>query len=219
MRRKLVHGVGINDSDSFVNKESGWRCPAYTKWKDMLKRCYSEKYISKNPSYAEASVCDEWLTFSNFKKWLCSFDGWEHLEVDKDLLYRGNKVYSPTTCILVPHRINTLLIDKTKRGSYPLGVCKHSSERNRPFFMRINKGGKILYGSYFADPLKAHAEWQREKVCAIKDVLSEYEGQEFYDNRVGLILKSVCSRIEYELESGQETKYLLNEKENTNVES
>jgi hypothetical protein len=43
--------------------------------------------------------------------------------LDKDILYKGNKVYSPETCVFVPERINILFVKSDKiRGEYPIGV-------------------------------------------------------------------------------------------------
>jgi uncharacterized Fe-S center protein len=44
-------------------------------------------------------------------------------QLDKDLLYKGNKIYSKDTCVLVPHVINNIFnIQTTSRGEYPVGV-------------------------------------------------------------------------------------------------
>ena len=80
---KLVYGVGVNDLDystqikEYVTKDGGRRsqkpvfiCKYYTAWKNMLKRCYSNKYLESRPSYIDASVCSEWLSATTFKKWV-----------------------------------------------------------------------------------------------------------------------------------------------------
>ena len=72
---------------------------SYYKWKNMVQRCYDKKVHKKyKPEYKDKSVCEEWLNYSNFRIW---FD--EHyvpcnnnqIDLDKDLLVQGNKVYSP----------------------------------------------------------------------------------------------------------------------------
>ena len=120
-KQKLVYGVGVNDIDEPV-KINGKPLKFYNTWKSMLKRCYSEKYQAKNPTYVGCGVCDEWLVLSNFKVW---FDANYRtgMELDKDILIPSNKVYSPDTCQFVPHHINSLLTDDgANRGDYPLGV-------------------------------------------------------------------------------------------------
>ena len=114
--KKLVYGHGIND----VKGES--TTPAYVKWKNMLRRCYSPKCHTRHPTYIGCTVSDVWLTFSNFKAW---FD--KHnvvgFDLDKDLLIKDNKVYSKDTCLFVSSQINTLMTDSgATRGDYPIGV-------------------------------------------------------------------------------------------------
>lgn len=102
---RLVQGVGLNDVRSW---DKGKRCPFYSRWSDMLKRCYSEKYHVTKPSYAECSVCDDWLTLSKFKSWMEEQD-WEGKQLDKDLLIPGNKEYSPEACVFIANDVNQFI--------------------------------------------------------------------------------------------------------------
>ena len=121
--QKLVHGVGINDYEELITL-NGKQIPEYTVWAGMLKRCYSPKWLEQRPTYKGCTVADEWLYFSNFKQWLDD-NGYKpnvH-HIDKDILIPGNKIYSPSTCLLVTLAINNLLTDRgNARGSYPMGV-------------------------------------------------------------------------------------------------
>ena len=117
----LIYNKAINDL--YLEKDIG-NAPAYQRWFDMVRRCYSEKYHISKPTYIGCSVCAEWLYFSNFKKWYDEnyIDGF-HL--DKDILVEGNKVYSPEFCRFVPAYLNSLLTDrKNNRGDLPLGVTR-----------------------------------------------------------------------------------------------
>ena len=103
------YGNNTNKSDKLYKKSR-------VKWSDMITRCYNKETLRKHPEYLNCSVCDEWLDFSNFQKWyndnhyvLLN----ESLDLDKDILIRNNTIYSQDTCLLVPHRINTLF-RKTK---------------------------------------------------------------------------------------------------------
>jgi len=102
--KKLVYGVGINDADyvtqkwetiSYVNGKQKqnlvWECHYYRTWCGMLMRCYSAKHQERNPTYKGCSVSEEWLRFSNFKSWMERQD-FEGMQLDKDLLFEGNKV-------------------------------------------------------------------------------------------------------------------------------
>jgi hypothetical protein len=131
-KRGSVQGVGINDANYLVQKFTTvggknkliWRCPFYSCWKHMLKRCYDDCYIKLHPTYKGCSVCREWHLFSNFKSWMEQQD-WEEKQLDKDLLVYGNKVYSPSTCVFLSQGLNKFLTKSNKaRGEYPLGVWK-----------------------------------------------------------------------------------------------
>jgi hypothetical protein len=160
-RLKKVYGVGINDADYPVHEfeyetdEKGnlkiskriWTCPFYEIWRDMIKRCYSEKDHLRNPAYVGTTVCEEWLTFSNFKSWM-EKQNWEGKQLDKDLLIRGNRVYSPENCIFIPNELNQFFKERSNdRGPYPIGVTyhaktgKYASRCSDPFLnKRINLG-------------------------------------------------------------------------------
>lgn len=65
MTKKLVFGFGIDDRE----KKSFPGDPYYVKWYQMLRRCYSEAWHKKKPTYKGYQVCEEWRYFSNFKAW------------------------------------------------------------------------------------------------------------------------------------------------------
>ena len=102
----------------------------YNKWRWMLLRCYDEKELTKEPSYIGCSVCDEWMNFQNFAAWIQSNKyECEDLELDKDLLVKNNKIYSPSNCCLLPHEIN-----------YAISMCDSA---DRHLFL-INKYKDVL---------------------------------------------------------------------------
>ena len=92
----------------------------------MFRRCYNKEWQEKEPTYKGCKVCYEWIYFSNFKKWYK--DNFykiedEQMELDKDILNKGNKIYSPKNCIFVPKIINCLFTKSNKiRGDLPIGV-------------------------------------------------------------------------------------------------
>ena len=169
-RTRLVHGVGINDADYNVveyaivdGKRKQVTCPIYRKWKDVLKRCYSEKFQSKHQTYEGCSACEEWFTLSKFKAWMETQD-WEGKNLDKDLLKEGNKIYSPEYCIFVDAKINTFVTDcGASRGEYMIGVSwkkdrnKFQSNCRNPFT------GKLEHLGYFTNELDSHLAWKKRK--------------------------------------------------------
>ncbi len=120
-KNKLVCGVGVNDYEEPVIV-NGRKLDSYGCWYAMLRRCYSVKQQIIQPTYIDCSVCEEWLLFSNFKKFYDK-NHREGFELDKDILFSGNKHYSPETCCFVPVYLNLLLLDRGRfRGDLPLGV-------------------------------------------------------------------------------------------------
>lgn len=154
---KLVHGVGVNDAA--YNTCSPTRCKYYTKWVDMLMRCYSEKYQMKNKRYIGCTVCDEWLIFSNFKAWMEKQE-WKGKELDKDLLVKDNKIYSPDACCFLERRINAFIVGNINdSGSYWNGYAKkfQASCRN-PFTKRSENLG------LFVSDREAKDAWKSKKL-------------------------------------------------------
>lgn len=164
--KTLVYGVGINDADYPVNPTIGGKrvaCPFYVKWVGMLERCHSEKHQERQPTYIGCSVNPDWLVFSNFKAWMESQD-WQGKELDKDLLFVGNKIYSHETCVFVSSVVNGFLVDRgNRRGKWPLGVNYHKvsgrlrSECRNPFTKKLEHLG------YFNCPQEAHQAWKKRK--------------------------------------------------------
>lgn len=73
----------------------------YQMWRNMLTRCYCEKYQAKNPTYIGCKVADEWHNFQNFAKWVDNNPNFtDKCQIDKDILGDGT-LYSPSTCKLV----------------------------------------------------------------------------------------------------------------------
>lgn len=161
---KLVHGVGINDADYPVcPRENGqivW-CKFYRVWSSMLYRCYSSKKEVNSPSYVDVTVHDSWLRFSVFKAWM-EVQKWEGLELDKDLLVPGNKLYGPDTCYFIPQNVNSFMTDSRKaRGEYPLGVCYYKNINK--FGSHCHGGDKLHYLGVYDTPEEAHAAYKVHK--------------------------------------------------------
>ena len=178
---KLVYGVGINDVDYCTQKSERyldsdgnrksrkiWICPYYAKWSEMLRRCYSEKFHDKQLTYKDAYVCDEWLYFSNFIKWVNTQPekGWEYKELDKDFLSSNVKVYSPSTCVFINKLTNTFINNsKACRGKYKIGVSFVKNNKKNPFRAKCEDPFK-RYGShlgYYQTENEAHIAWKECK--------------------------------------------------------
>lgn len=163
----LILNVGINDYRHTKIKLKEYYLPM-TVWKGMLGRCYSEKHQSKRPTYIGCSVCEEWLLFSNFKKW---FDEnyTPGYELDKDILVEGNKVYSPDTCRFVPKYINLLVKTPRQNNSGYSGVhCIKGKYR-----ASIKNGDKTVVLGTFDDAVEAHKAYTSAKQKQIFEIVIE----------------------------------------------
>lgn len=183
--KKLVHGVGLNDADYVVSKEEStvidgkrkrkliWVCPYYKAWTSMLDRCYSTRWQEKHPTYVGCAVVAEWLTFSNFKNWMMAQD-WESKQLDKDLLFQGNKVYGPETCVFVSSMVNTFTIDSgAARGEWLIGTYWHKQTEkfqakcSNPFTKKQESLG------YFTCEQQAHQAWVKRKLELAHELAAE----------------------------------------------
>ena len=145
-----VHGIGVLGT-KYPSKVNGVLTKEYDLWQSMLQRCYSDSFKKKYPTYEGCAVSDKFKSYEYFYEWCnkqIGFDneGW-HL--DKDLLVKGNKVYSESTCVFIPNEINTLLTKSTaSRGEYLIGVCWH--KRDKVFMATVSKSkGKQEHLGYF----------------------------------------------------------------------
>ena len=106
-----VYGVGYM-GNNFELKSScnGKKYPIYDMWYRIIERCYSKKLHDRCPTYTDCYVSDDFKDYSKWRKWYDNYqykhDGWQ---LDKDLLVKGNKIYSSETCVFLPHIINSVL--------------------------------------------------------------------------------------------------------------
>ena len=169
---KLVCGVGFNDKTKPVFVD-GKKVKEYVLWTDMLKRCFSEKYQTRRPTYKGCNVSDNFLNYSFFYDWCQEQIGFGKVDekgrswcLDKDLLFVGNKTYSETACVFVPQEINTFFIDcGNARGEYPLGVC--FDKANGKFMAYCAVNGKRQHLGRFNTPEEAFAVYKpfKENLC------------------------------------------------------
>lgn len=100
-----VLGVGYLGIGTHKASENRKPTKVYKTWVGMMQRCYSERERWNNRSYKDCTVCDEWHNFQNFAEWMES-QNYEGMELDKDTLLSGNKIYSPDYCCFIPKAKN-----------------------------------------------------------------------------------------------------------------
>lgn len=97
-----VYGVGI------IGNKYTTQTREYGVWRQMIGRCFVKQTKEKSPTYVDATCCDEWLSYETFYEWIHSQDNFEVLQeggdwyIDKDIIKKGNKIYCPEYCCIVP---------------------------------------------------------------------------------------------------------------------
>lgn len=156
----LVYNIGYIGKGNYKSSVYKKQTRAYTAWKNMFKRCYDEKTSLKKPTYKDCSVDKRWHNFQIFAKWFEDnyIDGYD---LDKDIIQKGNKIYSPETCCFVPQEINKLFNKSKKSESEtPVGVRK---KRNK-FEATVSKGGGIpIYLGTFDSIEEAFQAYKKAK--------------------------------------------------------
>jgi hypothetical protein len=169
MKKKLVCGIGVNDADYAVrpciNGKSVF-CPAYSSWSKMLERCYSNN--PRYSSYEGCSVTPEWHTFSNFRKWYLEQGNVLGKQLDKDIMYPGNKVYGPDKCVFVDQRLN-LLLHRKSTTKYVTGVSRVNTNKTKPFYVKIYMNAKRVHLGYFYTLEEAYQAYLNAKIKCIQD--------------------------------------------------
>ena len=173
-----VCGVGIIGT-KYPISEGGRNTKWYVLWKSMLERCYSDSFKKKYPTYEGCEVSDNFKSYEYFYEWChkqigFSNQGW-HL--DKDLLTKGNKVYSESTCVFIPAEINLLLTKCTaSRGERLIGVCWHNA--SKAFVAQVGKSkGRSGWLGCFNTELEAFNAYKVAKEAFVKEQANKFKSQ------------------------------------------
>ena len=172
-------GVGYLGEGKYKTRENGKNKKEFNIWHHMLRRCYDPKYQEKHPTYKDCKVENYLLNFQNMHEWIdenyYEIPG-EEMCLDKDILCKGNKIYSRETCIFVPQRINKLFTKSDKaRGKNPIGVIELPSGNYRVQCNDEN-GVPVKLGTYRTKE-EAFQVYKQYKEKVIKEVIDSYEGK------------------------------------------
>ena len=180
---KRYYGIGYLGEGKYKVWENGKHTRVYKTWRNMMKRCYDPKYHEKYPTYIDCEVCEEWLCFQNFAKWYYKnyyeVEG-ERIHLDKDILVKGNKIYSPDTCIFVPEKINVLFTKRdSKRGKSVIGTTPKNGKYAVYCHMINPKTGKSKqeYLGIYDTQEKAFEIYKYYKEKNIKEVADYFKGK------------------------------------------
>ena len=173
-----VFDVGVLGT-KYPSSESSRNTKEYTLWVGMLQRCYSDTYQKKHPTYIGCEVSDNFLHYEYFYDWCQKQVGFGKcgFQLDKDLLTKGNKVYSEDSCVFIPSEINTVLIKSTaSRGEYLIGVSWHKTKKAFIAMVSKNKRKQEYLGS-FKTEIEAFNAYKTAKELYIKEVANKFKSQ------------------------------------------
>lgn len=182
---RVSSGVGYMGVGRFSTMNSP---KASQVWRGIIHRCYDKKRAEKFiKNYDGCSVHEDWHNFQNFAEWYEKnySDGYE---VDKDLLFIGNKIYSKKTCILVPQWLNVFTASaKSIRGEFPVGVSKRKGKDD--FEAYCNFDGKRMRLGVFSNSESAHRAWMEKKLSIALSKKNEMDDidERIYPNVVSII--------------------------------
>lgn len=170
--KPCIFGVAYIGYGKFSEKRD---TKAYNLWRRVLGRCYDVNLRSKNPSYEGVTIWDGWHNFQNFAEWCYGQKGFQNLDkcgeifqLDKDILVRGNKMYSPETCCFVPRIVNMSVTKGVSKKGLPVGVSYKS--RDKKYQATVNKGKLNKYIGYFDNLSQAFSAYKSEKEGYIKEL-------------------------------------------------
>lgn len=178
-----VYGVGFMSDDCHSHDSNRKIIPTYNLWFGMMTRAYNPKYHEEKPTYKDVEVCEEWLHYKNFKFWCENQIGFgvKGFNLDKDILVKGNKIYSPDVCVFVPSEINSQLTKaNSKRGAHPIGVSWHAEHEK--FMACLRAEGKTKHLGYYLTPEDAFEAYKVAKEAYLKKIADKYK--EVVDPRV-----------------------------------
>lgn len=173
-----VSGYGITGSKYLTHEKNGKYMMEYLTWCNMLKRCVDKSTKEKCPSYKNVKCDSSWQFYENFYEWIHNQENFEILKeqndvnLDKDILIKKNKIYAPDRCVLVPRKINNILLGSDAiRGKYPIGVNYRKKNKK---FVAVDGGHKNQnYLGLFDTPEEAFAAYKEHKEKRIQDLANE----------------------------------------------
>ena len=179
---RRTYGVGYLGEGKYKTRENGKATRVYKTWTGMLERCYDEKCQEKHPTYKDCIVSEEWHNFQTFAEWY--YNNYykierERMELDKDILVKHNKIYSPDNCIFVPQTINKLFVKSDKsRGELVIGtsLCKNGKYQVNCSLLNPETGkSKKEYLGRYDSQEKAFEVYKYYKEKNIKEVANYFK--------------------------------------------
>lgn len=144
------------------------RAGAY--YAEMKRRCNPSLQVGKYKSYIGCS--SSFKDFQDFAEWAVAQKGYGgHL--DKDIICKGNKIYSKEFCSFVPSELNNILTKcESSRGKQIIGI---SLDLLRGYKVTLNHGDKKKHLGYFTNELDAFFSYKKHKEAFIKKQANKWK--------------------------------------------
>ena len=155
------------------------------KYNNLYNRCYNERVHELKPWYRDCTICDEWLSLpgrnedktgrQRFIDWVndgnfYEIEGEPTVELDHNILVKGNTIYSPETCIYAPKSINSMFSGfHGRKNDLPVGVLQLPNGLYKPQVQDFKWAFKTQEEAW-----QIYAEYQKGRVI---EVANRYYGQ------------------------------------------
>ena len=115
----IIYGLGFYGEGEYKSHIDGKTSIEYSRWYSIFERCYDPRVHAKTPRYKDCSVHPYWYNFQNFAKWFNEnkpdVEDMSVYDIDKDIKFKGNRIYSPKNCIIVHSSINQSYSNENKK--------------------------------------------------------------------------------------------------------
>ena len=177
-----VYSIGIAGT-KYPSTINGVLTKEYDLWHSMLQRCYSDSYKKNHLTYQGCEVSENFKSYEYFYEWCNQQVGFDNdgngnpFHLDKDLLVKGNKIYSEDSCVFIPAEINSLLTKSTaSRGEHLIGV--HWCKKGKAFKAQISKNkGKREHLGLFKTEIEAFNAYKQAKEAFVKEQANKWKSQ------------------------------------------
>lgn len=180
-----VHNLGFLGEGIYKVSENRKVSSAYSVWEKMIARCVKEREGQYRTYLNICFVNDVWHNFQNFAEFFYTNPyrkgGWN---LDKDILFKGNKEYGPNTCCFVPQEVNKVVLLQSKyRGQFPIGVGYSEKEKKFKWSCKEPNGVGEIGGSADTaeEAFNFYAEAKRKRIKAVADKYSDQLDPKVYN--------------------------------------
>lgn len=182
---RTIYGVGYFGEGKYICRvkgrtaksdghRAGCMIKEYASWESMMKRVYGNLTEQEFRIYHDVTVCEEWHNYQNYAEWCQNQAGFglDGYHLDKDILVRGNRVYSPSSCCFVPAHINSAVTGMKHTNT--TGFTGVSSV-DYGFSSEITMNGTSVHLGTFSTAEKAFKVYKSIKEAYVRSLAEVYK--------------------------------------------